>query len=59
MDVDLHTDVLIFEMAKDPNFNQGIHIGPLVLPHCEGQQSALDLENGEGGVGDQIDARVQ
>ena len=30
---DFHTDVCIFDSARDPTFNQGNHIGVLVLPH--------------------------
>lgn len=37
-------------MAGDPNFNQGINVGPLVLFHCEGQHLALYLENGKGAI---------
>ena len=55
MHVDLHADVRMCDSAGDPTFNQRTHASPLVLPRPEGQQ----LENGEGGVGDKIDARVQ
>ena len=32
---DLHADVRIFDLARGPTFNQGNHIGPLVLPRRE------------------------
>ena len=55
MHIDLHTNVRMCDLARDPTFNQRTHTSLLVLPRPEGQQ----LENGKGGIGDEIDARVQ